>query len=138
MRFLCALAMGLVMRFLVACGGDNQQGGVATRAQSAPANSLSASEAKENIGSRTTVCGEVKSPTYASGTRGQPTFLNLDQPFPNQIFTIIIWGNNRGNFPESPESLYRDERVCITGLIESFRGVPQIEATNSGQIQIIR
>lgn len=133
------LLMGLTVLLFVACGGgEDRQGGAPTTIETAPAAAISASEAMGHIGSRKTVCGAVKSPTYARSSRGQPTFLNLDRPYPNQIFTVVIWGSNRGNFPQGPESLYRDKKICATGLIESFKGVPQIEATSSSQIQITR
>jgi hypothetical protein len=59
---------------------------------------LSASEAKDHIGETATVCGDVVSTRYAASTKGQPTFLNLDKPYPNQIFTVLIWGSNRSKF----------------------------------------
>ena len=59
---------------------------------------LTTSEAKEHFGETATVCGEVASTRYADSTKGQPTFLNLDKPYPNQIFTIVIWGDNRSKF----------------------------------------
>ena len=46
---------------------------------------LSATEAKDHIGDRGTVCGKVVSTRYAVSTRGQPTFLNLDTPYPQQF-----------------------------------------------------
>jgi hypothetical protein len=61
----------------------------------------STSEAKEHYGVTATVCGEVVSTRYATSTKGQPTFLNLDKPYPNQVFTIVIWGNNRSKFGTS-------------------------------------
>jgi len=35
---------------------------------------------------KTTVCGEVASTHYAVRSRGNPTFINLDKAYPNQIF----------------------------------------------------
>ena len=46
---------------------------------------------------RLTVCGIVASAHYAASSKGQPTFVNLDKPYPNQIFTVLIWGSDRGN-----------------------------------------
>ena len=102
-----------------------------------PPGAISASAAAGQIGSRATVCDDVESTNYARGSRGQPTFLNLARPFPNQIFTIVIWGDDRGNFPTSPESFYSDETVCVTGLVEVFRGVPQIVPSSSSQLSIV-
>jgi hypothetical protein len=28
-------------------------------------------------------------------TRRQPTFLNLDAPYPQHIFTVVVWGESR-------------------------------------------
>ena len=41
------------------------------------------------------MCGKVVSTHYAAQTKGQPTFLNLDEAYPRQIFTIVIWGSER-------------------------------------------
>ena len=101
------------------------------------ANALSASEAIGYVGSKRTVCGNVVSANYASGSKGKPTFLNLDKNYPNQIFTILIWGDNRSNFPEAPEIFYRNQKVCASGLIEAYKGVPQIEAITSTQVKIV-
>jgi hypothetical protein len=61
-------------------------------------------EAKDHIGESATVCGEVASTRYASRTRGSPTFMNLAKPYPNQVFTALIWGTDRPKFGE-PEEL---------------------------------
>ena len=96
---------------------------------------LSASEAKDHVGETATVCGSVVSTRYAASTRGQPTFLNLDKPYPNQVFTVLIWGSNRNKFGK-PETEYRDKRVCATGKITEYRGTPEIVAEDPGQIAV--
>ena|ERR1700733_3543145 len=72
---------------------------------------------------------------FAEGTRGQPTFLNLDKPYPNQIFTIVIWGRERSKFGE-PDKKYPDVHLCVTGTITSYRGTPDITASDATQIEI--
>jgi|SRR5579862_6523637 len=96
---------------------------------------LSPSEAKAHIGETATVCGEVVSTRYASSTKGRPTFLNLDKPYPGQIFTIIIWGEDRAKFGE-PEEKYRGRHACVTGRISEYRGVPEVVATEPGQLKV--
>lgn len=96
---------------------------------------LTAAEAKDHVGERATVCGKVASTRFAERSRGQPTFLNLDEPYPNQIFTIVIWGSDRPKFGE-PEAKYRDKDVCVTGKITSYRGVPEIAANDPSQIEV--
>jgi DNA/RNA endonuclease YhcR with UshA esterase domain len=97
---------------------------------------LSTSEAKDHVGEVATVCGEVASTHYAPSTKGQPTFLNLDKPYPNPVFTILIWGSNRGKFG-TPENEFKGKRVCATGKITEYRGTPEIVAESPGQIKPI-
>jgi DNA/RNA endonuclease YhcR with UshA esterase domain len=95
---------------------------------------LTTSEAKEHIGETATVCGTVVSARYAASTKGQPTFLNLDRAYPGQVFTVLIWGSDRAKFV-APETDYRGKRICATGKITEYRGVPEIIASEPRQIQ---
>ena len=96
--------------------------------------SVSAAEAKNHIGERATVCGEVASVHYAARSRGNPTFINLDKPYPNQIFTVLIWGSDRPKFGD-PEEAYRSKHICVTGKISDYKGVPEIVAREPEQIK---
>jgi endonuclease G len=96
---------------------------------------ISASDAKDHVGELATVCGDVASTHYAPSTKGQPTFLNLDKTYPNPIFTILIWGSNRGKFG-APENEYKGKRVCVTGKITEYRGAPEVIASDPGQIKL--
>jgi len=95
----------------------------------------SASEAKEHFGETATVCGEVVSTRYADSTKGQPTFLNLDKPFPHQIFTIVVWGHDRSKFG-TPEKDYKAKQVCVTGKITAYAGLPEVVAEDPKQIRL--
>src|SRR5215471_9668835 len=96
---------------------------------------ITASEAKNHIGQTVSVCGQVVSTHYAARTKGNPTFLNLDEPYPNQIFTILIWGSDRPKFGD-PENTYANKKVCVTGIIKDYRGVPEVVAEQPSQIEI--
>jgi DNA/RNA endonuclease YhcR with UshA esterase domain len=104
-----------------------------TLSTSAQSNKITAAEGKDHVGETRTVCGKVVSTHYASGSKGQPTFLNLDEPYPKEVFTILIWGSDRAKFG-APETKYKDARVCVTGKITSYRGKPEIIATEPKQI----
>ena len=95
---------------------------------------ITALEAKNHVGEKTTVCGKVASTHFASGSKGQPTFLNLDEPYPKEIFTILIWGSERPKFGK-PEDTYRNKDICVTGKVISHKGVPEIIASETSQIQ---
>ncbi|MGB7284926.1 MAG: hypothetical protein WBE13_21880 [Candidatus Acidiferrum sp.] len=96
---------------------------------------LSTAEAKDHYGETATVCGDVVSTRYASSSKRQPTFLNLDKPYPNQIFTVVIWGSNRSKF-KTPEEDYKDKKICVTGKITAYDGLPEIIADDPKQIRI--
>ena len=93
-------------------------------------------EACDHIGERTTVCGTVVSATWATGSKGKPTFLNIGAPYPDpDRFTVIIWGDYRGNFSQPPEDYYSGKTICVTGLIIEYQGIAEIEVKTPSQIQ---
>jgi micrococcal nuclease len=94
---------------------------------------LAAQDAADHIGETTKVCGTVASTNYAIKSKGQPTYLNLDRPYPNQVFTILIWGSDRPKFG-TPETTLMGKKVCATGTIKEYRGKPEIIATDPKQI----
>ena len=98
-------------------------------------NSISAREAKNHVGEEATVCGMVASAHYAASSRGRPTFINLDQPYPNQIFTIVIWEEDRAKFG-NPEERYIDKNICATGRITLYRGVAETTVREPAQIRV--
>jgi hypothetical protein len=110
---------------------------IAIPAVHAQTKKITAAEAKDHVGERAVVCRKVISARYASKSKGEPTFLNLDQPYPKQVFTILIWGSDRPKFGE-PESKYQDQQVCVTGKITSYRGAPEIVASNPDQLEVLK
>lgn len=111
--------------------------GLMTGPVRADGGSITAAEAASHVGESTKVCGRVASAKFATETRRQPTFLNLDRAYPNQIFTALIWGADRAAFPYAPESL-QGKRICVKGLIELYKGKPEIIVTFSSQIELQR
>lgn len=103
-------------------------------ASTVAAGTLTAAEAGRHVGEDATVCGLVANAKYAATSRGAPTFLNLDRPYPNHIFTILIWGTSRSLFPYQPESL-TGRSICVTGTISTYKGIAQIEASSPSQIK---
>ncbi len=95
----------------------------------------SAAEAEAHIGEHATVCGMVASTHYARRSRGKPTFLNLDAAYPNQIFTVVIFGDDRGNFGR-PEATYKGRNICVKGKIKNYRGTAEMIVYAPSQIAI--
>jgi DNA/RNA endonuclease YhcR with UshA esterase domain len=93
---------------------------------------ISPTEAKDHVGETVTVCGVVASAKYAQGSRRQPTFLNLDRAYPEHILTVLIWGADRDKFG-APEKTYAGKRICVTGVVQLYKGRPEIIATDPSQ-----
>jgi hypothetical protein len=87
--------------------------------------SIAPEEAAAHVGETTTVCGLVVSTTYLPQAPQSPTFLDLGKPYPNQVFSAIIFGEDRQKFG-APETSMRDKTVCLTGEIFLYEGKPKI------------
>ena len=95
------------------------------------------SRAQEFIGTRKTIKGPVVSARDAKSSRGSPTFLNIgaDSGEKGQ-FTVVIWEENLGNFPETPERLYGHKTICVTGVLDEHNGVPQINLKSPASVSV--
>lgn len=75
--------------------------------------------------------------SYQANVRGQPTFLN-DAPYPNHVFTAVIWGTSRRQFNPPPEGAWHGKALCVTGPVELFQQRPQIVVTSPSQLKAAR
>jgi DNA/RNA endonuclease YhcR with UshA esterase domain len=94
---------------------------------------ISPEDAASHVGETVTVCGVVASAKFAATSRSQPTFLDLDRPYPNSPFTAVIFGSDRAKFA-TPETALRGKRVCVTGQIRDYRGKPEIILNDPSQL----
>jgi opacity protein-like surface antigen len=99
------------------------------------ADTITPEDAINHIGQQATVCGNVVGTHYSSRTKGQPTFLNFNKPYPHHIFTALIWGSDRSKFHKSSETYYKNKKICVSGLIEQYKGIPEIIARYPSQIK---
>ena len=76
-------------------------------------------------------------PTSTRPLAAGVTFVNLDRPYPNQVFTILIWGSDLGKFSPPPAN-WHGKRVCATGVIALDRSVPEIVAREAAQVRIAK
>lgn len=93
-------------------------------------------EAEEYIGTPAEVCGTVTSADFIPDIGGEPTFLNFGEPYPNQHFTAVIWGENRGRWQRLPEQMFLNQSVCVSGQIRVHEGTPQIVIERADQVRI--
>jgi hypothetical protein len=59
------------------------------------AQTFTGAQARMHDGESATVCGVVASERTAVESKGKPTFINLDSAYPDAVFTVVIWGEDR-------------------------------------------
>jgi len=95
-------------------------------------------QASAHIGEQVTITGPTISTMYATDSRGKPTFLNIGKPYPDSgRFTVVIWGYDRDNFPFAPEVEYDNTTICVTGLVGTYKSIPEIVADTASDITIV-
>ena len=96
---------------------------VAIALHMAVAQTVPATDAAKHVGEHATVCGTIAGEHTAASSRGTPTFINLDRPYPHQVFTVLVWGEDRSSVGTLPAS----GQLCVTGTIKEYRDVPEVE-----------
>lgn len=82
-----------------------------------------------------TVCGKVVSTKLSS--KGN-IFLNLDKPFPQQIFTVTIFKDQVANFSYAPHELLKDKTICVKGMVTTDgNGIPGMIIKNESAVEIM-
>ena len=94
-------------------------------------------EAREVIGEEATVCGELTQLAMPKGVRGNPVYLNMGKLYPNQVFTVVIWGRDFMQFPMGVLQTYEGKQIAVTGLVETYRGKPQIIVKQLNQLRVL-
>ena len=150
---LVLVAIGILA--LTGCGGSG--GNVAQEADAEAVADASAAEAAgyipsskagDHMGEEGTVQGSVKAYNYISGAKGRPYILIFDTPdivkrgsgvsdleVPSS-FKVVIWKDDRSNFPSNFAAGYAGHTVCATGKIVDYNGDPAIEAHDPSQLEI--
>lgn len=104
-------------------------------ALSLPKGVFNTQQAASKVGSTVSIVGKVVSAKFIP--KSQSTFLNLDQSFPNQVFSIMIWKDGRKNFSYQPEKELEGKYILVTGKVELDKnGVPGITVSREEQIEI--
>lgn len=98
-------------------------------------NPIKLEDLKSHIGDSVTVCGKVYSGRYLESANNTPTFLNIGARYPDQLLTVVIWGDARKEFPGKPEDDYTNKEVCVTGKVELYKDIVQIVIRKISQLK---
>lgn len=89
-------------------------------------------QAKYHIGKTVTICGTVVSARKTA--KAKAIYLNFDRMHPNQDFYATIWEYNGPNFSYDPETALLQKKVCVTGKLTEFDGIPRISINNEKEV----
>lgn len=94
-------------------------------------------EVIKHEGELISVEGCIVGTSLRSETNGKPLFINLFDPYPRNLFSVIIWGDDQHKFLSAAE--YTQKMVRITGRLEKGKngGRPSIHLKESKQITIL-
>ena len=92
-------------------------------------------EISKHVGDSVKVEGKVFGTRYFPDSKNTPTLINIGGAYPNQLLTVVIYGDDRKNFKSAPEEYFKDKEVVITGKVEMYHGKPQIIVHDAKGIQ---
>lgn len=94
-------------------------------------------QAQEHIGEYTTVCGTVVGIKVMENSKSDPMYINLDKKFPEQSFTVVIYGETRKALSFDPAEKLVNKTICVKGKIGQYKDVPQIVVSKESQIEVL-
>ena len=93
---------------------------------------IEAKEAAKHMNETVMVFDKIAGGKYFENS--QTTLLDVGAAHPNELFTIVIKGDDRKKFAAAPETDLLNKRVCITGKIIEYKGKPEIIVTEAAQL----
>ena len=88
-----------------------------------------------HVGQYIKICDNVSDAFQPKG-ENKLTYINFGGKYPDHKFTIIIYPSDLPNFPFVPADHYKNQQVCVTGIVTEYKGKPQIAAKFPEQIEI--
>lgn len=86
-------------------------------------------------GAVATACGIVSSVAAPTKATKYKTLINFGPAYPEHVFSIVITDEQLKLLDFKPDSL-KGKRICVTGIIENYKGKAQIELKNSSDIKL--
>jgi len=94
-------------------------------------------EVIKHEGELVSVEGCVASAILMENINGKPLFINMFDPYPRNLFSVVIWGKDQANFLSAAE--YDKKKVRISGMVEKSKTKESftISLRNPKQITIL-
>ena len=105
---------------------------------SAQLKEIEIADVSKDVGDSVHVVAQITGVRQLTNSKGQPTFINLGKPYPNHLLTLVIWEDIRKLITtELSEDKLKGGIVIVTGVIETFKGKPQIVIENTKQLKFV-
>ena len=102
-------------------------------------NPISWQQAGQHIGQTVAVAGPLMKVTSRENIRGNPTWIDIGGVYPNaQRLVLVIWGEQKPNFPMVGLGQLEGRSICIIGQIKTYKGNLQIELKTASQLKVLR
>lgn len=96
---------------------------------------VSADSAGHYVGKKVTVCATVAG-TFLSQKKQYIAYLNLERPYPESPFTVVIFETGLERFDYDPVEELKGKTICVTGRVEVYKEKPQIIVNYPSQIDL--
>ena len=85
------------------------------------------------IGKSVIVCSQV----FGIKATEKVVLINLGAAYPASPLTIAILAKNFANFTTPPEEFYKNKKLCVTGMLELFKGKAEIVVSKPEEIGVL-
>lgn len=77
--------------------------------------------------------------TQVFGVKSTATisFINLGAAYPNAPLTVVVFAKDSANFKEPLAALYDSKKICVTGILNVYKGKTQIVVTKPEHIEVV-
>ena len=136
----------LASALMITACGSSAKSEAASEIPAADVWYLPSAQAGDHVGEEVTVGGLVLDYLRITGKPGKPTLLLYDVAATSQeidsilktpeSFSVLIWKEDKNNFPADFGRFYTGKMLCVTGKIEIFDDKPVIIAKDESQVQV--
>ena len=95
-------------------------------------------DVKDHVGDSVKVRGKVFAVKYLENAKNSPTLINMGAAYPDQLLTVVIWGDVRTQLGYKPEEELPKGIAVVYGKIELYKGKPQIVIKTPDQLMLLR
>ncbi len=106
-------------------------------ATSFKAQTITVNEANKHLGETITVCAKVAG-TYITKGKSKVIYLNLEKPYPDNVFTVVIFEKSADGFDYNPLEFLKNKQICVCAKITLYKDKPQMVVTNQEQISLVK